>query len=292
MRLSCGDHSFVILRHELALDIIAGLGFDGVNLIIWGGHSRVQPDEVRADIAGWAGRLDERVRSRGLEIADVVAIPSTDFTALALNHPDAVEREHSRAFFSDMLELTARLGANGLTILPGVDWMHETHEASLARSAQELARRIVEARDRGVPCSIEPHLGSVCQTPEDVARLCDVVPGLELTLDYTHFIVQGFSEADVDPLIRSTRHLHVRGGNADRIQASNAENTIDHARVIGVLAEQDYDGYVAIEFLWSSWEEGMNDIDVLAETTILKQELEDLCRPSRARDESRSTRSH
>src|SRR5438876_10118220 len=144
MRLSCGEHSFLLLSHEAALDLIAALGFEGVNVILWGDRSHVRPDEVRRDIAGWAGRLDERVRSRGLELADVVGIPSTDYRRLAVNHPDRSEREQSLAFFRDMLELTARLGEVGLTILPGIDWDGETHEESLARTGAELVARVAE----------------------------------------------------------------------------------------------------------------------------------------------------
>jgi sugar phosphate isomerase/epimerase len=275
IRLSCGDHSFPLLPHELVVDLIAGLGFDGLNLIIWGNRSSVRPDEIRADVSGWAGRLAERVRSRGLEFADIVAIPWTDYESLALNHPDPEERERSFAFFADMLELTVRLGAPTLTMLPGVDWPGESHEESLERCSRELKPRIAAAKDCGVGYSIEPHLGSVCQSLADVERLCGALPDLTLTLDYTHFVVQGFAEEDIDSLLPRTRHLHVRGGNRERIQASNAVNTIDNPRILRQLASLGYDGYVAIEYVWNDWE-GMNDIDVLSETVILRDQLREL----------------
>ena len=46
--------------------------------------------------------------------------------------PDPAERAASVEFFRDMLELASRLHAPGLTILPGIDWDDEGHEASLA----------------------------------------------------------------------------------------------------------------------------------------------------------------
>jgi sugar phosphate isomerase/epimerase len=174
-----------------------------------------------------------------------------------------------------MLELTIRLGAPALTMLPGVDWPHESHEESLARCARELVPRVAAAKERGIPYSIEPHLGSVCQSPADVARLCAAAPGLTLTLDYTHFVVQGFAQEDVDQLLPSTRHLHARGGNADRIQASHAANTIDYRRIVAQLASLGYDGYIAVEYVWNDWE-GMNDIDVVSETVMLRDQLREL----------------
>jgi sugar phosphate isomerase/epimerase len=275
VRLSCGDHSFPLVPHELALDLIATLGFEGLNLVIWGTRSEVRPDQVQDDVARWAGRLEERVRSRGLEFADVVCIPANDYATLALNHPDPAERERSFAFFEDMLEFTARLGAPGLTMLPGIDWPHEGHEDSLARAAEVLPARIEAARGRGVGFSIEPHLGSVCQTPADAAWLCEAAPGLELTLDYTHFVAQGFEEVDVDSLLAQTRHIHARGGASGRLQVSFADNSIDYERIVDLLREADYEGFVAVEYVWHE-AEGLNEVDVLSETVILRDRLQAL----------------
>ncbi len=201
MKLSCGDHSFPVLPHEQTVELVKMLGFDAFDLGVMGNRSHVRPEDIRDDIPGWAGRLEERIRGRGLEIADVFCIPWTDFAVMAPNNPDAAERERGTALFRDMLELTVRLGAPGLTMVPGLDWPHESHDESLARAAEELGRRASVAREAGVRFSIEPHVGSVCGTPEDVARLVELAPGLELTLDYTHYVSQGFGDADVEPLV-------------------------------------------------------------------------------------------
>jgi sugar phosphate isomerase/epimerase len=273
MRLSCGDHSFPALPHEAVLELIATLGFDGVNLVLWGDRSRVRPADVQRDVAGWAGRLEERVRGRGLEFADIVCIAATEYEPLALNHPDAGERLAGRALFADMLELTARLGSPGLTMLPGIDWPGEDHETSLARAAAELRTRVALAQERGVPYSIEPHLGSVCHTPADVLWLCEQAPGLTVTLDYTHYVAANLPETDIDPLLPYTRHFHARGGAPGRMQTSLKQSTIDYDRIIDALTAQGYDGFVCIEYVWTEWD-GLNDIDVLSETAILRDQIQ------------------
>lgn len=273
MRLSCGDHSFLSVPHELALDLIARLGFEGLNLVLWADRSHVGADEAARDVPLWAGRLEERVRGRGLEFADVVAIPSTEYGTLALNHPDPAERERSMEFFRSMLDLTARLGAPGLTMLPGIDWSHESHEESLARAAEELRRRVDEADARGVPFSAEPHIGSVCEAPADVAWLCENAPGLQLTLDYTHFVGLGFAEEEGDPLVAYTRHFHARGGANGFMQTSLRDNTIDYERIVGVLQSHGYDGYTCVEFVHAEWEPLLADVDVLSETVQLRDRL-------------------
>jgi sugar phosphate isomerase/epimerase len=272
IRLSCGDHSFPLVPHDLALDLISRLGFDGVNLVLWGNRSKVNPDDVRSDPSGWADRLGESLRSRALEVADLVCIAWTDYETLALNHPDAAERQRSMAFFTDMVEFAACLGVPGMTILPGIDWPDEEHEESLARVADELAPRVAAAAAAGVALSIEPHVGSVCHTPAEVMAICEQVPDVSVTLDYTHFLSEGFAEVDVDPLLVRTRHLHARGGAAGRIQTPWSENTIDYDRIVGRLVDDGYDGFVAIEYCWVDWE-GMNNVDVISESVILRDHL-------------------
>jgi sugar phosphate isomerase/epimerase len=273
MQLSCGDHSFPVLPHEQTVELVKMLGFTGFDLAVMGNRSHIRPEVIREDIAGWAGRLEERIRGRGLEIADVFCIPWTDFAVMAPNNPDDAERERGTALFRDMLELTLRLGAPGLTMVPGLDWPHESHEQSLARAAQELGRRAAEAREAGVRFSIEPHVGSVCGTPADVARIVDLAPGLELTLDYTHYVSQGFSDAEIEPLVAHARHFHARGGAPGRVQCALKDSTIDYGRAVDALRASGYDGALAPEYVWIDWER-CNECDTISETILMRDRLQ------------------
>jgi sugar phosphate isomerase/epimerase len=272
MHLSCGDHSFPVLPHEQTVELVKMLGFDAFDLAVMGNRSHVRPEDIRDDIPGWAGRLEERIRGRGLDIADVFCIPWTDFAVMAPNNPDDAERERGTGLFRDMLELTVRVGAPGLTMVPGLDFPHESHAESLARAAEELKRRADEAHAAGVRFSIEPHVGSVCGTPEDVARLVELAPGLELTLDYTHYVSQGFSDAEVEPLVAHARHFHARGGAPGRVQCALKDSTIDYGRAVAALREAGYDGALAVEYVWIDWER-CNECDNLSETVILRDRL-------------------
>jgi hypothetical protein len=98
------------------------------------------------------------------------------------------------------------------------------------------------------------------------------VPGLELTLDYTHFVAKGFTEVEIEPLLLRSRHFHARGGASGRIQTSLRESTIDYDRVVDVLIDSGYDQYIAVEYVWNEWER-MNEIDVLSETVIFRDWL-------------------
>jgi len=270
--LACGDHSFPLLEHEHAVQLIAMLGFDGFDLALMGNRSHVRPEVVLADVPRWAAELRRRVEAAGLRFADVFLIPWTDFETLAPNHPDAEERAASRRQFDDVLELAERLGAPGVTCVPGVVFGAEDEDVALERAAEELGDRAAAARARGLRCSIEAHIGSVCATPERVQRLLDLAPDLELTLDYTHFVAQGIAEERIHPLAARARHVHARGARAGRGQAPLRENAIDFERMVAELERSGYDGHVAVEYVWIDWEH-MNECDNVSETVLLRDRL-------------------
>ena len=131
MRLACRNDSFPLLPHETILDLVAGLGFDAYELIFIGDRPPVPLSRLRGDLARVADELGEHVAARGLDWSDVFVIPATEFTTMTANHPDLHEREGGRELFREMLEFAARVGAPGLTMLPGIDWPGESHEESV-----------------------------------------------------------------------------------------------------------------------------------------------------------------
>lgn len=272
MRLACGDHSFPLLQHEHVCDLVRMLGFDAIDVGLMGNRSHVRPEVVRDDVAGWAGRISERVRGRGLEIADVFLIPWTDFEVMAPNHPDPDERARAAALFRDVLDFTVRVGGAGLTMLPGVPFDGEERERSFERACTELAWRAAEARERGVRLSVEPHNDSIVEDPAEALRLVENTPQLEITLDHCHFVSRGHDELEGDPLLPYTRHFHARCARDGRLQARMQENTIDFERIVGRLKELDYDGYLAVEYVWTEWER-CNECDNVSETVLLRDRL-------------------
>ncbi len=273
LRLACADDTFRLLRpHRAVLELVAALGVEGVDLFLAGNRSVVPPEDVRDDVAGAAARIAQDVQAVGLTVSDLFVIPWSDLETMAPNSPDPEQREASRALFLDMLELASRLNAPGMTTLPGIHWRGEGYEDSLARAGEELGWRAERASREGLRFSIEPHVGSIVPTPEAALRLVEQTPGLEITLDYSHFVCQGLAEEEADALIPVTRHVHVRGATPERVQASLRENMIDFERMLGALEAGGYDGYLTLEYVWLQWE-GCHECDNLAETILLRDRL-------------------
>jgi sugar phosphate isomerase/epimerase len=265
MKLACADFTWPLLPHERVLSLIRLLDVEGVDLALFGNRSHVRPEMVRSDIPMWSGILQERLERCGLELADFFWQPWTDFETLAPNHPDAGQREEAAALFSDMLEMARRLCAPGMTMLPGVRFGDESWEASIQRSAEALKWRVDAAAQYGISLSVEGHLGSNVDTPEKLAHLVELTPGLKLTLDYTHFTFAGIPDSEIEPLLVFARHFHCRGATKGHLQTIFQENSIDYRRVLSRMLEIGYAGYFAIEYVWQDWQ-GCNRTENTCET--------------------------
>ncbi len=273
IRLACTDNTFRLVEPwESAIDMIRLLELEAVDVCVMGNRSHLRPGELRQDIPSLAKRVTRTLQERELAISDVFAIPCTDFETLCPNHPSERERERSREFCVQLLELCALTGSPGLTMLPGIDWVEESHEDSLQRSIDELGWRAEQAGMRGVAFSIEPHVGSIVQDPQQAKRLCEAAPGVRLTLDYSHLVYQGYEQPEVESLVPHARHFHARGARPGRLQSALKDSTIDFELMIDSMLRAGYDGDISLEYLWIDWEH-LNECDTVSETILLRDRL-------------------
>lgn len=273
LKLACADFTFPLLEHEHSLDLIAMLGVQGVDIGLFEGRSHLWPSRELVYPEATGRRLGQKLSDRQLACADVFLQLDSDFTKLAVNHPDAARRAKARDDYLRLLDYASAAGSHHVTLLAGVDYSPaEPREQSWARCCEELAWRVDQAKSRQLTFSVEGHVGSITRTPEELRQLVVDTPGLTLTLDYTHFTRDGLADARVEPLLELASHFHVRGARQGRLQTSFAQNTIDYARVLEVMSATNYAGYVGLEYVWIEWE-GCNEVDNLCETILFRDFL-------------------
>jgi len=287
-RVSCLDGAFPKLSHEVALAVIADLGFTAVDIGVFSGYRHHNPpDVVTRDPAGAANGVRRRVERLGLAVADVFVVLGESFDRLAVNHPDRSVREESRRMFVEVLRFSELVGSPGLTIIPGMTFEGVDVERSLELSATELQWRAALARERGVILSVEPHLHSIIETVGRTLALLEQAPDIALTLDYSHFVYQGVPQQKVDVLIPHARHLQLRQAAKGETQTPARRGAIDFSALVDRLVEQGYDGYLGVEYVWAQ-QLDLKAVDVVSETAILRsilcREIERSCSARRGRD--------
>ena len=99
------------------------------------------------------------------------------------------------------------------------------------------------------------------------------VPGLMISLDYSHFMPQGHTEEEVDVLIPRADHVHAHQANRERLQCRMEDGILDFDHILGALKNFGYEGNVALESVCVNYR-GYYDVDVITETLKLKKELE------------------
>ncbi len=264
-KFACADFTFPLLPHDKVLQLVAMLGFKGVDIGLFEGRSHLQPSNQFGQLARKARQLRRKAGDLGLEVADIFLQMDTDFIGHAINHPQAGRRRKVREGFLRALEYAREAGCKHVSILPGARFEGEGRGVSLARAVDELAWRVERAGEQGLVLGVEAHVGSLVPKPGPAADLIQRVPGLTLSLDYTHFVRQGVADREVDQLVPYASNFHVRGARKGRLQETFARNTIDYARVYQALGKSGYKGWIEIEYVWMDWER-CNECDTLAET--------------------------
>ena len=273
LKLACTDFSFPLLNHDQALAAIALLGLKGADIGLFEGHGHLKPGAELKRHSASGAKLKRRLTAHGLVVSDVFLQIHAGFVECAINHPGAKRRGVARQQFLRVLDYANAAGSDHVTILPGVAFPGELRNDSLARSAGELTWRVAEAKQAGLQLAVEPHVGSLIDTPERALDLVKRVPGLGFTLDYAHFTRAGISEVRIEPLAEFATHFHARCARKGRLQAPLQENTINFPRVVRALARAKFSGWLALEYVWIDWEH-CNEVDIVSESIQLKELLE------------------
>src|ERR1041384_2958471 len=196
-KLACADFTFPLLPHEKAVQLIAMLGFDGVDIGLFEGRSHLWPSREFESVGNCGRRLRRRLGDEGLQAADIFLQMDPDFEPFAINHPDSVRRQKARDWFCSSLDYAGACDCKHVTTLPGVRFEDESPQESYGRATEELNWRVAQSRGRGIVFGVEAHVGSLVPDPKSAARLIADVPGLTLTLDYTHFTRIGLPDSEV-----------------------------------------------------------------------------------------------
>lgn len=192
-----------------------------------------------------------------------------------LTQPDKAARDDNFEMFKSFVAYCNAIGCPGITLSSGVKYaeLGYSYEQIYEISRDELRRMVDYAGCRDVEVRPEPHGESVMGTLQNCKRMLADVPGLKISLDYSHFMPQGHEIEDVHVLIPFAGHVHARQANRQRVQCRYEEGILDFEAIVKELVRQDYKGNIALEYVCVNYR-GCNDVDVVTESLKLKHDLE------------------
>lgn len=81
------------------------------------------------------------------------------------------------------------------------------------------------------------------QDPDNAVRLCRDVPGLRLTLDYSHVVDPGYAQTEVEKIYPFARHFHARQADRGKRVEVVKKGTIDFHRILSLLRRDKYEDH-------------------------------------------------
>ncbi len=222
---------------EFSLDLACEAGLDGVE--IWGREPHISEEYDPNRVAA----AQKMVADRGLDVAVFGSY-------LRLG---AVETESMP--LRDVLQIGAGLGVELVRVWAGDVGSDEADDDLWDRAVKECREAACAAEKMGMRLAAEMHANTLADTAASAKRLIEDIGCDNFGLNY-----QPLASLDDDALGRLRRvlpyvcHLHAQNfaalnGDPERIErASLAEGVIDYVPLVETLREEDYCGYLAIEF--------------------------------------------
>ena len=255
MRLAFSTNAYLRYPFEEAAARIAGLGYDGL--------------ELMADVPhAWPAGLLEgpkkgilaAMRGHNLAFSNVnafmmnaIADHRQPYWYPSFLEPDAgyrrVRIDHTRR----AIDLCAELGAPHITTEPGgpID-PSQTRAQAVDLFVEALKPLAEHAERRGILLLVEPEPGLLVETTDEYLEITDRVdsPALGLNFDVGHAFCMGEDlAAQVAKLARHTRHYHFEDIAASRVHHHlvPGQGAIDFAPVVAAIKATGYDGWITVE---------------------------------------------
>lgn len=257
MKLSLASWSFPRLSLREIQGLARAVDFDGIDVgLLYG--SALAKERVLKDPNGLANELLES----GVPVASYYHLFGEDLVSRHMG--DARAREENLADFLPVAQFCAAVGADTLFVLPGVQNPGQTKADALDESAETLRAAVDIVGSQGVTLTVEPHVGSLLESPAVTLDFLATVPGLRLALDYSHFVCLGFTQEAVDVLLPHAANVQLRQARAGRLQERFQYGTINFNSLLGALTDLGYDGWVMAEALHQEYIDSWN-VDVMTE---------------------------
>ena len=262
---ACHSWGFNNRSFEEAVATIARLGFRNIDL---GTGPHIDLVQAAQNAKSFAETINRTLSDVDLKL--------TDFYLMLpyINAPEAERRERQLRLFESLIPFAETINAPGLTVSPGIQ--HPDGAAhSFARVIPALQRMIDLTENTDLRVSFELHMDSSITKPEQAQLLMKAVPGLSLTLDITHLVVQDIEWDVIKSLLEFTAHLHVRQAAPGKLQTAFDDGVVDMRQLIEDLIAADYHGVVTVEYMTTFGWHGTAEVDIPYEIVRTRDALRD-----------------
>jgi sugar phosphate isomerase/epimerase len=263
LEFACHTWAFNDLTLPEALGTIARMGFRYADI---GSGANLNTQRAAENPRGAAAEIRDDLDLFNLKISDLYLM----LPRISLADEDKRGREIE--LFKALVPFAVALGTPGITLSAGLAHPAEDEEAH-DRSVAALREMVKAGKDMKLRVSIEPHLDSMAQTPEQALKFVKDVPGLTLTLDWAHMVCQDVFHDDILTLLPHTQHIQLRQAARAQLQTPFDRGRIDVKKVVKDVLTADYKGVIAVEYMNTPGWHGMVAVNAIQESSRMRDAL-------------------
>ncbi|MEO8608616.1 MAG: TIM barrel protein [Chloroflexota bacterium] len=263
LEFACHTWAFNDLTLPEALGTIARMGFRYVDI---GSGANLNTQRAAENPRGAAAEIRDDLDLFNLKISDLyLMLPRISLA-------DEEKRQREIELFKALVPFAVALGTPGITLSAGLAHPAEDAEAP-DRSVAALREMVKAGKESRLRVSIEPHMDSMAQTPEQALNFIKDVPGLTLTLDWAQMVVQDVFHDDIVKLLPNTSHIQIRQAARAQLQTPFDRGRIDVKKVVKDVVAADYKGVIAVEYMNTPGWHGMVAVNAIQESNRMRDEL-------------------
>lgn len=255
MSLTFGYGTNGLADHRLdeALDVIAGLGYDGVALTL--DHHHLDPFDP--DLPARTRRVRRALEERSLRVvvetgARYVLDPWRKHSPTLVSH-SGPGRDRRVELLRIAVRVAAELGAEAASFWSGTLEEQTPVEVGWDRLSRGVEQVLTEADKYGLTCAFEPEPGMFVDTLDGVLELrrrLGEPPGLCVTVDIGHLVCNEEQPVrdclvGVGDLIANVQLDDMRRGTHEHLELGEGE--LDLSEALGTLMDIGYQGLASIE---------------------------------------------
>lgn len=232
------------LSIDVAVDHIAALGYDGIEIAVLPGWTTA----IDTLDAAERKRILKLVNDKGLTISAV-----SGHASLLDSDPAVNARNLQR--LKDAIDLAVEWAQDGR--VPYVNTLSGGRTADWDAQKELFAERLLPAAEyaeaKGVVLAMEPHVDGLVDMPDRTVTILNMVnsPALKVNFDISHFDIMGMStEESVSILAPYSVHTHVkdqRGRYPNYEFLTPGEGDFDYVEYLTVMQKHGYDGFINAE---------------------------------------------
>ena len=251
IKFACCSFNFIGLDLAQSLRTIRGMGIRHADIGVMGTDAQVNQEQATARPEAVGTQLNEMAQEIEINLNEFFVVEVfVDGKPVRPNHPDAPLRRQALEAFARLCRCARMAGCASIMGVPGSPGEGLEDEKGWALAVDMLAQMVRIARDEGLVFHIEPHSGSIAQTPDLALRLAQEVEGLRFTLDYAHFLGLNIPQQAVQPLQAYADVLHGKPCTQGVGKTLVHEMSIDFKAIVAELLERQWQGVISMECIW------------------------------------------